>query len=211
MNNAVIPAFNFHFLTPLYDFLCEMVGMGRSFKFKVLERAKLSYSYHEDLLDIGCGTGTLVIAAKQRHPSSRIVGLDPDPGILAIAEKKAAHQNVQPEFIMAGAEKLPFKDNAFSVVVSSLAFHHFPIDIKKGAIDEIRRVLKPNGRFLLADFGPSATLLYFIVKTLHLPERATLRDNIEGKLPIMLKEKGFKINDIGKGPWGVQFLLTTKE
>lgn len=62
----VIPAFSFGFLTPFYDLLSEFVGFGQSLKKYVLDLAELQD--RESLLDIGYGTGSLVIVAKTQMP-----------------------------------------------------------------------------------------------------------------------------------------------
>lgn len=214
MNQKIVPALSFNFLTPLFDFFCELVGLGSGFKRAVLERAKLSYNHNESLLDIGCGTGMLVIMAKQQHSGSRIVGIDPDERILTIARKKAKKQGVQAEFTNAGADRLPFADNSFDVVISSLVFHHLPTDIKKAALKEIYRVLKPAGRFLLADYGKAEGLFLrtfdIFAKLVHLPEANTMQDNIQGKIPEFLREAGFSSKEIMPRYRGIQFLLAKK-
>lgn len=106
------------------------------------------------LLDVGCGTGNLAIAAARRLAGKgRVVGIDPAPRQLSRARSKARRQGlVQIEFQPGAVEELPFPDATFDVVTSSLMMHHLPPDLRVRGLKEIYRVLKPNGRFILADF-----------------------------------------------------------
>lgn len=207
-----VPAFNYDFLTPFYDFFVEILGYGKSQRVKVINL--LALKARENLLDVGCGTGTLLILAKQRFPKVKMTGIDIDPRVLGIATKKTTKMGLDIEYFKTSAANMPFKDSTFDVVVSSLVFHHLPTEVKKQTIKEIHRVLKKEGRFLLADFGKkegfTLLILDFITKFFRLPESSTLQDNIKGRLPEWLEHSGFKVGDIAKKSKGVQFLLGEK-
>lgn len=217
MQYKIIPALGFDVLTPLYGFLCAWGGYGRPFKEKVLKA--VGFKEGDDLLDVGCGTGTLLRIAKLRYPKSRVVGTDPDERILRIAKKNVMRErerelNPAVELIKAEAEKLPFPPATFTVVTSSLVFHHLPTKGKKQALKEIYRVLKPNGRFLLADFGPArnakSRFHFFLAQWLRVEKPSALKDNIEGKMPIFLKEAGFSVSEALPPERSVEFLLARK-
>lgn len=210
MNYKFVPACSFDFLTPLYDSLTGLVGFGRSLQKKVLRMLQMRDG--ESFLDVGCGTGTLAILVQQTYPHSRIVGLDADKKILGIAKKKAEKAKHSIEFIQAYAEKMPFPSHSFNIVVSTLTFHHVPTEIKKLALKEIHRVLKPEGRFLLADFGKPLNFLWkiFFACGQLFEEGEYLKDNLEGKLPIFLREAGFQGKEMNPAYRGIQFLLSTK-
>lgn len=207
-----VPAFNYDFLTPFYDFFVEILGYGKSQRVKVINL--LALKSEENLLDVGCGTGTLLILAKQRFPKIKMTGIDIDPRVLGIATKKTTKMGLDIEYFKTSSANMPFKDSTFDVVVSSLVFHHLPTEVKKQTIKEIHRVLKKEGRFLLADFGKKEGLtlfiLDFITKLFRLPESSTLQDNIKGNLPEWLEQSGFKVSDIAKKSKGMQFLLGEK-
>ena len=103
------------------------------------------------------------------------------------------------ELVQASAEQLPFPPMSFDVVVSTLVFHHLPREIKRRAIAEIARVLTAEGRFLLADVGPATSLPFKVLTALllslatlvHLKEARSARENLQGVLPLLLKEAGF--------------------
>lgn len=213
MSYKSVPALGKDWLTPFFDLLLEMVGLGRVLATRVLERADIQDG--ERVLDVGCGTATLLIAAKTGAPGTQMVGVDMDERVLQIARKKIAQHQVEVEVVQAGAEHLPFPPASFDVVTSTLVFHHLPTEIKHQAMQEIYRVLTPDGRFLLADFGrPEGFILstFFALGTLVQADEARyIQDNKEGKLPRFLKEVGFVVQEILPRYRGVQFLLATKD
>jgi len=122
----------------------------------------------ESVLDVGCGTGTLAIAAKYRVGNlGKATGVDASPEMIGRAKKKARKNGVEVDFQTAAAERLPFQDAAFDVVLSTVMLHHLPHDVRVLCIREIRRVLKPGGRFLAIDFGGSAEQRRSFVGRLH--------------------------------------------
>lgn len=204
------PAASFFFLTPFYDFLCELMGFGRSFKLKVIDL--LSIKGFEKILDIGCGTGTLIIEVKKRYPNTEILGIDPDEEILKIAGKKLKKSKVSAKLIKAYAQALPFPDSTFDLAVSTLIFHHLKTDVKKKSIKEIYRVLKKRGRFLLIDFGQPKTLLSKILLKVgaFFEGKENMEANLKGKLPLFLEGAGFEIKKANLYFRGIQFLEARK-
>ena len=87
--------------------------------------------------------------------SCDVVALDSDPQVLAIPRPKAERRGIRVSFIQARAESIPFADFSFDVVFSTLMLHHLSDDRKTVALQEIHRVLDPEGRLLLADFDSS--------------------------------------------------------
>jgi len=82
-----VPALRFAWLTPFYDFLVAATTREKLFKRRLLQQASLQPGW--DVLDLGCGTGTLALWAKEIQPTAYIVGLDGDPQIIEIARRKA--------------------------------------------------------------------------------------------------------------------------
>ena len=80
------------------------------------------------------------------------VGIDPGPEQIARARAKAARRHVPAEFQIGVIEQLPFPDQTFDVVLSTLMMHHLPASLKRQGLAEIARVLKPGGRLVIADF-----------------------------------------------------------
>src|SRR5882672_7905949 len=104
-----LPALGLHFLTPLYDPLVKWFMPERKIKLSLVQQAQITTKDH--LLDVGCGTGTLAILIKQAQPAAEVVGLDPDPDILAIARKKANTAGHQIVFNQGFASSLPYPDH----------------------------------------------------------------------------------------------------
>ena len=97
------------------------------------------------VLDIGCGTGRLLAAARGKWPEAKFFGVDPAPQMIFAAQRL----NPQADFKISMAESLPLPDQSMDLVLSSLSFHHWKNQEK--ALVEIARVLRPGGRFCLAD------------------------------------------------------------
>jgi len=114
----------------------------------VLEMATAQVPEPAAILDIGCGTGRLLRAAAGRFPGARLEGVDAAEGMIKQATATLP-RGLQIHFQQATAESLPFPDGSFDLVFSTMTFHHWS-DQRK-AIGEIRRVLAPGGRWLLAD------------------------------------------------------------
>src|SRR6266487_2213536 len=107
----------------------------------------------EQVLDVGCGTGTLAIEVARRvGRAGRVAGVDPGIQQIARARSKAARRNLPIDFQIGVIEHLPFSDQTFDVVLSTLMMHHLPDSLKRQGLAEIARVLKPGGRLVIADF-----------------------------------------------------------
>ncbi|MGH2981987.1 MAG: class I SAM-dependent methyltransferase [Solirubrobacterales bacterium] len=188
---AYKPALSFDWLTPLFDPVVALTARERGFKRRVLEKARLHPG--EQVLDLGCGTGTLAIGAKKVQPPASVVGLDADPAQLDRARAKAARAGAEVSFDEGFSTELPYADGRFEVVLSTLFFHHLRDDDKRRTLSEVLRVLKPGGRLVLGDVGrPQDPLMRFAVRTTvqTLDGRATTSANVDGMLPGMLEDAG---------------------
>ena len=151
-SHGFLPAAGYHFLTPLYDFGSALFGAGPRMKERVLDAAGIADG--DRVLDLGCGTGVLAVLIKRRYPGCVVTGIDIDPKILAIAERRAAKARVHVELVCAPAERTGLPDASFDVVVSTLAFHHLAFGSKQQAVGEVVRVLRPGGTFFIVDLQP---------------------------------------------------------
>ena len=139
-----------------YDFFVWLSTGGRegAMRERILGLARLQPG--EAVLDVGCGTGTLAIAAKQQvGAAGRVEGIDASPEMLARAAKKARRAGMDVSFTEAPAQALPFPDASFDVVLTSVMLHHLPRPARTQCASEMRRVLKPGGRVLAVDFAAS--------------------------------------------------------
>ncbi len=186
--NKYIPALSFRWLTPLYDPLLKWGMREETFKRRLIERAGIQPGMK--VLDLGCGTGTLTIMLKESAPLADITGVDGDPEVISIAQRKASEANVHVKWDQALAYKLPYPDNSYDMVVSSLVIHHLISQDKVHAFQEVHRVIRPAGAFHIVDFGRPFNFLtqaqVLVMKNL---EEAA--DNFNGRILPMLNEAGF--------------------
>jgi demethylmenaquinone methyltransferase/2-methoxy-6-polyprenyl-1,4-benzoquinol methylase/phosphoethanolamine N-methyltransferase len=132
-----------------YDLLGGIPFM-RAIREKLVELAAPAPGEH--VLDVGCGTGTLAIALKSRVGGGEVHGIDASAEMIAVARAKAAKAGSDVGFQVAPVEELPFPDASFDLVTSSLMLHHLPDDVKWRGLAQVRRVLRPAGRFMAVDF-----------------------------------------------------------
>lgn len=126
-------------------------GKVRELRQKTVDMAGIQPG--EAVLDVGCGTGTLLMKAARRvGHAGRVVGIDPAHQQIVRARTKAARHNTPIEFQIGAIEQLAFPDQTFDVVFSTLMMHHLPAPLKRQGLAEIIRVLKPGGRLVITDF-----------------------------------------------------------
>ncbi len=185
------PALRFAALTWLFDPVVASLSREQAFKRRVVDHAAIRPG--EAVLDLGCGTGTLAILAHASQPAASYTGLDADPAILERARAKVASVRAPISFDQGLATELPYPDARFDAVLTTLFFHHLDDAAKHQAATEIRRVLKPGGRLVLADYGrPHDLLMRLLVgATVQLLDgRTTTKLNIAGGLPEVLARSG---------------------
>lgn len=189
-----IPALSFRFLTPFYDFIQKYIVRDVRYKSILIEQAEIRAGH--SVLDLGCGTGTLAIMAKLARPSAEVTGLDADPDMLKVARYKSAQQNAPVKFDVGFTSNLPYPDESFDRVLSSIMIHHLKTPDKKRTAQEVFRVLKPGGQLHIVDFGRPVTWYGKLLGPfLHKFEEAN--DNIEGTLPDIFGEPGLKTQVLG--------------
>ncbi len=197
---SYVPALGFHWLTRFYDPLIAVSMRETALKSRLIEQAAIAPGHN--VLDVGCGTGTLAMRAKLRHPNARVVGLDGDPEVLGIARRKieAAHLRIelQEGFADDGSN---FAPASFDRILTSLLLHHLPADQKRLALKAMRGWLRPGGELHVLDFGPQdGRLLGTLARGVGwLDGIAGLRDNWDGRLPELMREAGFDhANETGR-------------
>src|SRR6266849_7627821 len=182
-----LPAAGRDSLLPLYDLMTRLMGADQA-RIGLLDRAQIRPGHR--ILDIGCGTGSLLIQLKRLYPETDAVGLDPDPKALARARRKAERAAVSIRLDQGFGDELPYPEASFDRVLSSLMFHHVPTGEKGKTLRAIRRVLKTGGEFHMLDFeGPEKSAHGILSRLLHSSER--LKDNSESRVLHLMTETGF--------------------
>jgi demethylmenaquinone methyltransferase/2-methoxy-6-polyprenyl-1,4-benzoquinol methylase/phosphoethanolamine N-methyltransferase len=171
-----------------YDLFARVMTFGRdrTVREKLIELAAPAPG--EKVLDVGCGTGTLAIAIKRQAGAGEVHGIDASPEMVLVAKEKSAKGGSDIDFRVALIEAIPFPDASFDLVTSSLMLHHLPDNLKAKGFLEIRRVLKPGGRFMAMDFAvPSHSPLGHLLPIFGHSRGESMVD----KLAPMLKDAGF--------------------
>lgn len=169
-----------------YDLFGRLMPFVRATREKLVELAAPARGEH--VLDVGCGTGALAIALESHVGAGKVHGIDASPEMIEVAKEKAAKAAADIDLQVALIEALPFPDASFDLVTSSLMLHHLPGDLKRKGLAQIRRVLKPGGRFMAMDFAAQSRCplghLFSILGHAH-------GESTVAELTPMLKEAGF--------------------
>jgi ubiquinone/menaquinone biosynthesis C-methylase UbiE len=164
-----------------------ILGKGERVWQEMLDQAGLKPG--DRVLDVGCGPGSLTLLAKKRvGEAGQVAGIDASPEMIAVAEEKAQRAGLQVDYRLEVVERLPFSDSSFDAVLSSLMVHHLPLDLKRQALAEILRVLKPGGCLVILDMKRPESWLNGAL--LHLTHHRGMRIGVQDLEPY-LREAGF--------------------
>ena len=194
-----IPALSFESLTGFYDIIIARTMPENDFRNSLIYQA-FKDNKNVDVLEFGVGTASNSILAKRLYPELRLTGVDVDTKILEIAQKKVTDANINVELVKYDGKQLPFRENSFSVVISSLVFHHLKPDEKQKAFFEINRVLKPNGKLVFVDWGkPSGIYSKFAFNVLRVFDGwKNTSDHASGNYHVMIERANFKTTETVK-------------
>jgi SAM-dependent methyltransferase len=186
-----IPALRVPLLTPFYDRVVAWSIRDSHLKSRLADL--IAPEALDRILDLGCGTGTLLRELRGRFPDIDLTGVDADPSILALATHKLGLLAGRVRLEQAFVQSLPFGDASFDRVVSSMMFHHLLPDAKRAALLEGLRVLVPGGQLLLADFGRArdAWRRASFVAVRALDGFRPTRLHAQGRFGQLLQEAGF--------------------
>ncbi|MDQ3765682.1 MAG: methyltransferase domain-containing protein [Actinomycetota bacterium] len=171
-----------------YEMLSVVVFAGRRRRTfgRLVELAGVTAS--DRVLDVGCGPGYLTaLAAEAALPGGSAVGID--PSVPMVEQARRTRETANCSFRLGKAESLDMADGSFDVVVSSLAVHHIPEEVRATAFAEMYRVLRPGGRVLIADFRPPRGHLGRHLVGVFAGE--VMRDNPVERITPMITEAGF--------------------
>lgn len=136
-------------LSGQYDRLVRIFAREKAWRPAMVDR--VTPRPGQTIVDIGCGTGTLAIALKRRCPDARIVAIDPDPEILAIARGKADGLDI--EWTQGLASEDRFAAGAVDATTCSLVLHQVPLETKREIVATMRRWCRPGGTIHITDYG----------------------------------------------------------
>ncbi|SFC82141.1 Methyltransferase domain-containing protein [Bacillus sp. UNCCL81] len=201
-----ILAVPFLYITLILSYsIYQFASIGGNYQSKIhdLIVSKVKWDGDGTLLDIGTGSGSLIIKLAKAFPTSVLTGIDYWGGNWEYS-KAQCQQNAEIEgvshqihFVKASASELPFNENEFDVIVSCLTFHEVKDRSNKtDVIKEALRVLKPGGEFVFLDlfmdekiFGDEKEQLLNDLKKYGVSELNRSKLDKEMKLPKILLNK----------------------
>lgn len=186
-----VPALGYHWLTRFYDPLIALALRERALKQQLVDQTGLRPGHA--VLDFGCGTGTLALLLKEACPEARVVGLDADPVVLALARDKIERAGVAIELRQGFLSAETFPPATFDRIVSTLVLHHLTHDEKLATLTVLRGLLRPGGELHVADFGAPRSAYARLVSHVfrHFDGEQRTADNLGGCLDAVVAATGF--------------------
>ena len=145
----------------------------------------------ERVLDVACGTGLLLESLAERSDQAELVGIDRVPAMLDAARQTLGQRAT---LLEGAAEKLPFEDAAFQLVISTNALHYFAD--ADAALHEIRRVMSPSGNLVITDWCRDYFWMKLLNRVLPMTRHAHEHTFSTRELEYSLSNAGFEV--IGK-------------
>lgn len=153
-----------------------------------------------DVLDVGCGTG--IQLASYQEAGCRVSGIDTSQAMLDVARRRLGERA---DLRLGDAARMPYPDGAFDLVLAATVLHEMLPEVRGTVLDEMKRVLRPDGRMLVIDFevGPVRPLRGWITKAvIAISESAAGRRHhrnyrnfmVSGGLPTLLGDRGFSVD-----------------
>lgn len=162
------PVVKYDLVAHLYSFVTGALfilgGATESILRKRAYTETLQLKGNEKILDVCCANGKGTRILSKLVPNGSIYGIDLSPEMIAFANSKNKGEYLNTKFKVGNCSKIPFNDRTFDVVTATLALHELPTSLLKSVINEIKRVLKPNGYLFVFDFRyPKTPTLYLRV------------------------------------------------
>ena len=186
-NRKFTPALGYDFLTAYYDLVIKITMPEKQFRRLLVEA--INPQPNEHILE-----GQNLLLAHKTNPATKLEGVDIDPKVKAIAQYKLAKNNIEIPLHLYDGNELPFADNSFHKVYSCLVFHQLDAETKLNCLKELNRVLKPNGKLIIADWGKAQNkLMRFTFGLVQLLDGfKTTNDNVNGLMPDFIIGAGFE-------------------
>jgi len=139
------------------------------------------------VLDVGCGTGELLMRLRAKYPDAWLTGLDPVAEMLDVARDKLSGKE---DLRIGYADSLPWASSSFDVVVSCNMFHYISHPIE--ALREMARVIRPGGALVLTDWCDDYLACRVCNLYLRLTNRAFYKTYRQAECLDLLRRAGFK-------------------
>jgi ubiquinone/menaquinone biosynthesis C-methylase UbiE len=184
-----------------YDLYMKRITLGREDALRKMTVNLAQVKQGDCVLEVGCATGTLSLAAKrQAGPTGSVFGIDIIPGMIEVSRKKAAQANLEVVFQSGSIDNIPFPNDHFDVVICSFMIFHMSEKVRNKGIEEIFRVLKPEGRLLVLDLSlPPNPVSRWILK---LVLGFMLKHDLKELRPVM-ESSGFSETEVSRAKFRV--------
>lgn len=145
------PALGKVWLTPVYDAAITLLTRERAWRDALIRAAELKP--FDKVIDVGSGTGTLLRQMMSSCPPAELLGVEPDPDVLAIAKRKFGSVSHMIQWHNGFLDTLDL-DRGWqpNKVISSLVLHQVPLEQKRAILEQISALLTPGGMVLIADY-----------------------------------------------------------
>ncbi|MCB0829052.1 MAG: methyltransferase domain-containing protein [Solirubrobacterales bacterium] len=191
MSRDYVPAAGFRAFTRLYDPIMALTMREGVWRSLVADRLASRTGPDSTIVDVGAGTGTLALQVADRIPGVNLVAVDGDPAALDIGRGKDPESTI--EWVEGQAEALPAEDRSADACVISLVLHHLKPATKAQALAEAKRVLKPGGKLIVADWGrPELVAAPGFLALRCLDGFPNTADHARGRLPTLIERGGFR-------------------
>ena len=184
-----IPPLRLPGLTRYYDTVVHYSTREATFRRLIIQRADAKPT--DRVLDVGSGTGSLLMTLQERASGARSVGAEIDAAAITIAAAKTSRSI---PFVQASATTLPFETASFDRVFMTLVLHHLEDDDKVATLAEARRVLCRDGSLHVADWrrGTNLALRAMFLGVRLLDGMTTTRQHAVSSLAEIVKDAGLR-------------------
>jgi ubiquinone/menaquinone biosynthesis C-methylase UbiE len=174
-----------------YDAAARLTMRERRWRPELAARVAAATPPDGAVVELGAGTGSLTCLLRGALPGGvTLTAVDPDERALAIARRRVPGGAIA--WRHGRAEALPVPDGSQNTVVTALVLHHLPVAVKRAAMAEARRVLRPGGLLLIADFGPAQDFMMALAFTIiKVADGPTTAGHATGIVATLVSKAGF--------------------